>query len=208
MKKVAIIDYGVGNLYSLLKALKKYSDAIITEELEEVSAADAIVLPGDGAFHAGMEGLKRRELLNPLQKKISAGAPVLGICLGAQLLLSKSYEFGEWEGLGVIPGSVVKFPAETAAKIPHINWGPLLAPAGISWEHTILEEVPPGAHMYFVHSYILRPDNPDHVLAMSEHGGVSFCSALRAGNVYGCQFHPEKSGEMGLKIIENFIAVI
>jgi glutamine amidotransferase len=204
MKKIAIIDYGVGNLYSLHKALKKYADAFLTEETDELLAADAIVLPGDGAFHAGMEGLKRRNLLEPLLQKINAGTPVLGICLGAQILLTKGYEFGEWEGLGVIPGRVVKFPAlSPGTKVPHINWSPI-APANNSWENTILGGVEPGAYVYFVHSYILEPQHPSAILATTTYGGHTFCSAMQSGQVYGCQFHPEKSGEVGLGIIKNF----
>ncbi|MEW6610787.1 MAG: imidazole glycerol phosphate synthase subunit HisH [Patescibacteria group bacterium] len=207
MKKVAIIDYGVGNMYSLHKALKKFSNAFITEEPEEMLTVDGIVLPGDGAFHAGMEGLRVRNLLDPLLARISEGIPILGICLGAQILLSKGFEFGESQGLDVIPGTVVKFPETANAKIPHINWSPIVAPSGVSWENTILEGIPLGAQVYFVHSFIIKPKNPVHLLATTTYGGTTFCSVVRKGSVYGCQFHPEKSGEVGLKIIENFLRV-
>lgn len=208
MRKIAIIDYGVGNLYSLQKALKKYCDAVLTEEADEILSADAIVLPGDGAFHAGMKGLEVRGLTRPLLQKIASGSPVLGICLGAQILLSKGFEYGEWDGLNIITGKVVRFPKGIMAKIPHINWSPIVVPPGVSWEDTILKSVPQGSQAYFVHSFIIEPDDPAAVLAFTEYGGHEFCSVIKSGNVYGCQFHPEKSGEVGLSIIKNFVDLI
>jgi imidazole glycerol-phosphate synthase subunit HisH len=203
--KIAIIDYGLSNLYSISKALKRFTDhAFITDELSELESADAAVLPGVGAFAEGMKGLKKRGLIDSIKEFANSGKPVLGICLGAQLLLSKGYEFGTYDGLDIIPGEVVEFPKLKNAKIPQIGWNEIYAGEN-KWEETVLDTTHQNAKMYFVHSYVLKPQNDKNVLTLSEYGGYEFCSTVRAGNVYGCQYHPEKSGEEGLNFIENFV---
>lgn len=207
MPKIRIINYGVGNLYSAFKGCKRFADdVLLTEDAEELRRADALVLPGQGAFEAGMEGLRVRGLLNIVKDFAAAGKPVLGICLGAQILLSKGYEFGEWEGLGIIPGDVVHFPElKPGTVIPHMGWNSLEEARPGAWKKTALEGIPSESEMYFIHSYILRPSTPSDILAETEYGGCRFASVIGRGNVIGCQFHPEKSGPVGLRIVENFV---
>lgn len=208
MTKVCIVDYGVGNIHSALKAFRLYADdVVLSEDPEVVRGADKIVLPGVGSFGAGMEGLKVRGLIPAVQEKAKAGTPVLGICLGAQLMLSKGHEFGTFEGLDLIPGEVVPFPTlNDGAKTPHMGWD-TLQPAA-DWKGTVLDGLPADPQAYFVHSFVLQPASPEHVLATTEYGGCVFPSVIRSGRLYGCQFHPEKSAEHGLRIIKNFISLI
>lgn len=205
-KNIAIIDYGVGNLYSLKKALDNFGNNVfITEEAEKILLADAIILPGVGSFEAGMKGLRVRNLVDVIKQYANNGKPILGICLGAQLLLDKGYEFGSFDGLGIIPGKVVKFPKLKKERVPHIGWNGIFPVKNSKWDKTILNTTKPNSDVYFVHSFVLQPDKKDDILAMASYGDYQFCSAVRRGNIYGCQFHPEKSGEIGLNIINNFI---
>ena len=208
MKKnptVVIVDSGVGNLWSALKAVHRFTpSASITEEAKQVEAADAIILPGVGTFKAGMEGLRVRGLVEPIQAAAKRGVPVLGICLGAQLLLKRGYEFGEHEGLGLIKGSVKRFPELPAGvKVP-----------AIGWQEVVPAERPEAAMLfagitkpffYFVHSYVLMPSAPESSLASTTYGDYAYCAVVGERNIYGTQFHPEKSGEAGLQLIHNFI---
>ncbi|OGN10628.1 MAG: imidazole glycerol phosphate synthase, glutamine amidotransferase subunit [Candidatus Yanofskybacteria bacterium RIFCSPHIGHO2_02_FULL_41_11] len=200
--RVAIVDYGIGNLYSLRKACAKFTEnAVISEDPDVISSADAIILPGVGAFKAGMEGLKKRNLVKIIKRITASGKPILGICLGAQLMLEKGYEFGEFNGLGLIPGKVVPLPSLKNAKIPQIGWNKLR----FYKKSSLFDSLNPKSYVYFVHSYILKPASRSNILAETSYGGYKFCSAIKSGNAYGTQFHPEKSGVVGLKIIENFI---
>jgi imidazole glycerol-phosphate synthase subunit HisH len=205
-KTIAIVDYGVGNLYSIHKALENLGcNAFITEESETISAANAIVLPGVGSFRSGMDGLKLRSLIYAIKDFAKTGKPILGICLGAQLLLSRGFEFGSFKGLDIIPGEVIGFP-KLDGKIPHIGWNEIFSTK--SWSNSIFSSIKQRSDVYFVHSYILRPDKKSHILTSTTYCGYNFCSAIRKDNIYGCQFHPEKSGQVGLKIIKNFINLI
>lgn len=202
---IAIVDYGVGNLGSLRRALGLYSENIfITEEKEKIERADAIILPGVGAFAAGMEGLRVRGLVETIRDAAARGVPILGICLGAQLLLDRGYEFGEHEGLGVLKGEVVPFPKmPIGVTIPAIGWQEVVAED--SPKSKVLFAGLEHPFMYFVHSYILMPTDAMSILATTEYAGLSYCAALGEGSVVGTQFHPEKSGEAGLKLLSNFI---
>lgn len=208
-KKITIVDYGVGNLQSISKALRACGvEAEITEEVDKIKSAQAIILPGVGSFAAGRRGLKLRGLEDALKSIARQNIPILGICLGAQLLLSKGYEFGEYEGLGIIPGQVVSFPVlPEKEKIPHIGWNKIRSPKPVFWQDTILKNQEE-KEVYFIHSYILKPQAEVDCLATTNYGGYEFCSAIKKGKIYGCQFHPEKSGSVGLAIIENFIKLI
>ena len=200
--KVVIVDYGVGNLYSLRKACAKFTEnAVVSEDSDVISSADAVILPGVGAFKTGMEGLKKRNLVKVVKKFAASGKPILGICLGAQLMLEKGYEFGEFDGLGLIPGKVVLFSRIKNAKIPQIGWNKLK----FYKKSRLFDSLKSESYVYFVHSYILKPANQSNILAETSYGGYEFCSVIKNGNAYGTQFHPEKSGVAGLKIIENFI---
>lgn len=205
---IAIVDYGLSNLFSIAKALRRFAaNTVITDELSVIESADAVVLPGVGSFEEGMKGLQTRGLVSGLKTFAASGKPFLGICLGAQLLLSRGQEFGTFDGLEIIAGDVVKFPELKNAKVPHMGWN-AITPGSGSWAGTILDGISPGATMYFVHSYILQPEGPENVFAVTEHGGMEFCSVVRKNNIYGCQFHPEKSGAEGLRLINNFINLI
>lgn len=207
MPRIRIVDYGVGNIHSAIKGLRCFEDDVaLTEDVEQIRAADALVLPGQGAFETGMRGLRVRNVLSEVRAFAESGKPVLGICLGAQILLGRGYEFGEWEGLGIIPGDVVHFPAlSEGSKVPHMGWSGIEAGDPAGWNGTPLEGLRNGSEMYFIHSYILQPTDPAHVLAWSVHGGVRFPCVVGKGKVIGCQFHPEKSGREGLRILENFV---
>lgn len=207
---ITIVDYGVGNLASVAKAFMNFDvNVSISEDHNDIINADAIVLPGVGSFEAGMRGIKIRELFDSIKTFASSSKPILGICLGAQLLLEKGFEFGVHEGLGLIAGNVVKFTELCEKeKIPHVGWNKLIVPENKNWKGTIISGINSGEQVYFVHSYILKPDRKEDILAMSEYGDLSFCSVVQNGNIYGCQFHPEKSGQVGLRIINNFINLI
>lgn len=207
--KIVIVDYGVGNLRSLIRAFEHFgADTVITEEADKISLADALVLPGDGAFAAGMEGLKVRGLIKAVLDFAKGNKPLLGICLGAQILMSLGYEFGKYRGLGLISGKVVKFKKNIGAKIPHIGWNNIYPARKKEWKGTILEGVKPQSNVYFIHSYIIVPEDKNTVLALTNYGSSEFCSVVGKGQIWGCQFHPEKSGDVGLKIISNFIKMV
>lgn len=209
-KKVAIIDYGLGNLYSIKKALDYFTkEWVITSDPFVILKAKAVVLPGVGAFKAGMDGLRERGLIECLRNFAASNRPILGICLGAQMLLTEGHEFGVHQGLDIIKGQVVKFPElKPNAKIPHIGWNKIMQAENTSWDKSILDGIKNDSNMYFVHSYILQPDKIDDIFTLTKYEGYKFCSAVKKGKVYGCQFHPEKSGKIGLKIIKNFINLI
>lgn len=205
--KITIVDYGVGNLRSLIRVFLYFGAYVeITEEADAIKNSDSLVLPGDGSFKAGMDGLKVRNLTDGVVQFAKSGKPVLGICLGAQILLSDGYEFGHVKGLNLISGKVVKFPKSLGDKIPQIGWNQIVQD-GKSWKGTILNKIRPKSNVYFIHSYILVPRNSRNILATTTYGNCKFASVIKSGNIWGCQFHPEKSGPVGLAIIGNFIKI-
>lgn len=205
--KIIIVDYGLSNLYSISKALRRFSNnVIITDELSVLESADAVVLPGVGAFAEGMKGLEARGLISGIRDFVKTGKPLLGICLGAQLLLSKGYEFGVFGGLDVVEGEVVRFPEIDDSKIPHVGWNKIYTKHA-EWKQTILDKISQNVNMYFVHSYIFKLKNKENIFALTQYGDFEFCSIFKKDNIYGCQFHPEKSGEIGLQILKNFISI-
>jgi len=199
MTTVAIIDYGVGNLHSIRRGIEMAgAGAKVTGELKEIKVADAIVLPGVGAFESAMEEIKDK--LDVIREVVQAGRPLLGVCLGMQLLLTRSEE-GNGEGLNLIPGEVVKLPP--GLKVPHMGWNSL----ELRREHPVLDTIAPGSYMYFVHSYYARPEDPKTILATTSYG-VEFPSIIAQGLIMGTQFHPEKSGKFGLKLLQNFVRMV
>jgi len=206
-KKIAIVDYGVGNLYNAERAFARYSDnAVITERAPDIANADAVVLPGVGSFESGMRGLEERDLIDPVKKAAQSGKPFFCICLGAQLTLERGNEFGSHEGLGLIKGTVDKFPdLGRGVKIPHIGWNHMYPASPNGWDSTLFKTLPEKPDMYFVHSYNLNPSDKQDILSLTTYGWYEFCSAMKHQNIYATQFHPERSGPVGLSLIESFV---
>lgn len=215
---VAIVDYGMGNLFSVKQACAQVGlEAQITSDPAVVRAAPGVILPGIGAFGDAMATLRRYGLAEALREAAASGRPLFGVCLGMQMLMTESHEFGRHEGLGLIPGDVVRLQDSAVGirklKVPQIGWNSVRAPGGASgekipstWWGTLLEGLPDGMFMYFVHSFYTRPADPQVVVATTCYGPIEFCSALRAGNIFACQFHPERSGPQGLRLYAQFAA--
>ena len=198
---IAIVDYGVGNLFSLRSSFKAIgADAVFTSDEKVIRSADRIILPGVGAFEDAARKLKETGLGEVVVSEVKNGKPLLGICLGMQLLFEKSYEFGCHEGLGLIPGNIVSFEGriDKSLKIPEIGWNELT----LNKESVLYKGFSGGEFVYFVHSYFADCDSK-YVSAFSEYD-INFPASVEYENVFGCQFHPEKSGKVGLKILENF----
>jgi len=197
---ITIIDYGMGNLRSVQKACEQLGyEARISSRADELRTAEKLILPGVGAFRDAISHLREQKFIDPILAHIEADKPLLGICLGLQLLFDRSYEDGEYDGLGIIPGEVVRFPAQPGLKVPHMGWNKLL----VKQENPLLDGIPEEAHFYFVHSYYVVPQQDEIIAATSEHG-VEFCAMIRRGNLFATQFHPEKSQRVGLKLLDSF----
>lgn len=210
--EVTVIDYGAGNLLSVRRGLEHCGAKVtLTANPEQILAAKRVVLPGVGSFGNAMQALDRLGLVAVIRELAQRHTPLLGICLGMQLMFEESEEFGNTTGLGLIPGSVVRIPAQTLSgvtqKIPHIGWNSL-KPSDISssgWHGTLLQDNRPGEAVYFVHSYMAAPTNRAHRIADCLYGDHLIPAAIGLDKITGCQFHPEKSGEVGLKILKRFI---
>ncbi len=200
---LAIIDYQMGNLRSVQKGFEKVGHAAaITSDPDVLAKADKIVLPGVGAFPDAIAELQRRHLVEPIKAAIAAGKPFLGICLGLQLLFDVGFEGGEFAGLGVIAGKVVRFDLPAEYKVPHMGWNGLQ----IRRKAPVLAGIADGAHAYFVHSYYVQPEDQS-VIAVEADYGAPFCAAIWRDNVFATQFHPEKSQADGLRMLKNFAEV-
>ncbi len=194
---IAIVDYGLGNLNSISKAFHKIGfETKITDNMLDINESKGIILPGVGAFRDGIKSLKEKKLIPCIKENIEKGKPLLGICLGMQLLYDKSYEDGEYEGLGILSGEVVKF--EDKLKVPHMGWNNL----NIKKSSSLLKGIKEKEYVYFVHSYYVKPKAKE-VIASCAYIEV-FPAIVGAQNVFGMQFHPEKSGDTGLKLLKNF----
>ena len=200
---LAIVDYQMGNLRSVQKGFERVgADAVITSNPSEIAAADKVVLPGVGAFEDAIGELHRRDLVNPIKDVIAQGKPFLGICLGLQLLFDMSYEGGEFEGLGIIPGKVVRFDVASQYKVPHMGWNQ----AEIIRQAPILDGIEDKTYFYFVHSYYVAPDDDSVTAFKSDYDG-EFCAMIWRDNLFATQFHPEKSQEHGLAVLRNFASL-
>lgn len=200
---VAIIDYDAGNIKSVEKALHYLGEeAVITRDRDTILGADRVILPGVGAFGDAMEKLRTYELDKVIQKVVAQNTPFLGICLGLQLLFESSEESESVEGLGILKGKVVRLPEESDMKIPHIGWNSLKYPNPGRLFTGIAED----SYVYFVHSYYLQAKGPSIVTATTEYGTLIHAS-VEQGNVFACQFHPEKSSEVGMQILKNFLTI-
>ncbi|HLA78882.1 MAG TPA: imidazole glycerol phosphate synthase subunit HisH [Vicinamibacteria bacterium] len=195
---IGIVDYGIGNLGSVSKAFRCLgAEAFLSADTDRLRQADALVLPGDGAFGATMEEIRRRGLTAVIDEAASAGKPVLGICIGMQVLFEESEEHGRHPGLGLLPGRVRRFDGDLP--VPHMGWNRIAQ----RQQHPLLEGIAEGAHLYFVHSYFCDAD--DAVVVASSDYGRDFAAVAGRGSVVGVQFHPEKSQAVGLRMVENFI---
>jgi len=210
--RIAIIDYGMGNLRSVQKALERVgAEAEIITSAAGADGAAGLVLPGVGAFGQAMERLRAEGLDQLVKDWFLSGRPFLGICLGLQLLFSESEEFGPVAGLGLVPGRVVRFAGlayqargeDPGLKVPHMGWNSLQ----VVKPHPVVSGLPQGAMAYFVHSYYCVPDDPEWAAITTEHG-LEFTSAIGRGSVFASQFHPEKSGDVGLRMLANFVALV
>ena len=201
---LAVVDYGAGNLRSVLHALTSLGveNLRVVRAAHELKGADKVILPGVGAFGAGMNQLRAQGLVEPIQDIVAAGTPTLGICVGMQFLFESSDEMGTHEGLGLLKGHVTRFPSRADLKVPHMGWNQL-QPTG---ESPLTEGLNPGSFAYFVHSYYCVPDDPHDVLLTSDYG-FPFAAAVQRGELYGVQFHPEKSQRTGLQLLANFVGV-
>ncbi|MBI5233269.1 MAG: imidazole glycerol phosphate synthase subunit HisH [Deltaproteobacteria bacterium] len=206
MDRVAVVDYGLGNLFSMERALRFLDiEPLISADPRCIRKAGRIILPGVGAFGQAMSNLKEKGLDEAICETMHNGAVKLGICLGMQLLMTESEEHGLHKGLDLVPGRVMRFPS---GKVPQVGWNELLMPGHVrSWEGTLLQRVPSNSAMYFVHSYMAAPEQREDILAETVYEDIRYPSVIKRTNIYGCQFHPEKSARLGLDILKKFMEV-
>lgn len=208
-KLTIILDYQLGNLFSVKQACDKVGlSATVSFDKKDVAKADAIILPGVGAFAEAMSNLEKLDLVEPLKDFVAAGKPLFGICLGQQLLFTESEEFGNSKGLDLITGVIKKFPSykepNNLMKVPQVGWNHIYESAN-SWDGTPLQGIHKNAFMYFVHSYYVEPESSSNVLAHTNYEGIEYCSSvMRKPNIFATQFHPEKSGQIGVSIYKTW----
>jgi glutamine amidotransferase len=209
-KNVVIIDYQLGNLFSVKQACDSVGiNANISSNREDVLSADALILPGVGAFIEAMTNLKKFGLDTAIQDKVKNGTPIFGICLGQQLLFTESEEFGAGKGLDLISGIIKRFPENLEGKkikVPHISWNTIFK-SEQGWEQTALKELKNNDFMYFIHSYYVVPKENSCILTQTDYDGIEFCSAIKSENIFATQFHPEKSADKGISIYKNWALI-
>ena len=202
LSETVIVDYGMGNLRSVEKAVEAVGGHPLISGIPDiVSRAERLILPGVGAFGDAMENLRRQRLDDVIREAVSRGKPLLGLCLGLQLLFTESEEFGRHDGLNLIPGKVLKFQ-EPGLRVPHVGWNQIEG----TQPDSLLQGIPEGSYFYFVHSYYVEPERGEDILRWTNYGR-SFCSIACRGKVWGAQFHPEKSQDAGKKLLRNFLSV-
>lgn len=206
---VAVIDYGIGNIYSVQRACIKVGiNAVLTSDKNVIDAADAIILPGVGAFSVAMDNLRNSNVIDSIYKAVDSNKFIMGVCLGMQLLMDESEEFGTHKGLGIIPGRCIKFNGKNM-KTPQIMWNKIYPPNMDKFNNSSpLFDISVNEYMYFVHSYYVEPENGSNILAVTKYNDFEYCSSIISNNVFGFQFHPEKSGIEGLNIYKNFKKLI
>ena len=209
MSDVTIVDYGASNLHNVQSAFEYLGAKVdVTNDVKKIISSSRIVLPGVGAFSKGMQELRVSGIDDALREIAKKGKPLLGICLGMQMLFDSSMEFGFTSGLGLVAGEIKKINKQENlsrnVKIPHIGWADLF-PLNVGWANTIFDDLTHGSSFYFVHSYMAYPDKESQILAICEYDGMQITAGVKKDNIYGCQFHPEKSGKVGLKILNNFL---
>lgn len=212
-RKIVVVDYGIGNVFSVCNAIQQAGgNAELTGDLSHIRHADRVILPGVGAFARAMEALRQRGLDETLKAFVETGRPFLGICIGMQVLMDQSTEFGNYQGLGLIKGQVERIPDQTPdrnhLRVPHIGWATLKTEykAGNSWETAPLSAMEAdGAAVYFVHSYHCQTNDPAQRIAYANYDGVAITAAIRRDNVVGVQFHPERSAEAGQSLLKAFL---
>ena len=209
--EITVIDYGVGNILSVKRGFESFGAKVtLTSDHQSILAAKRVVLPGVGAFANGMKALKNLGLIEVLLEVSRNNIPIMGICLGMQLLFEESDEFGTTEGLGLLPGKVIPIPSKTLSglplKIPHIGWRKISQRSQSSWQEKLLQDNNQNDFFYFVHSYMSIPRNESHRIAECLYGGNKIAAIVGRDKIIGCQFHPEKSGKAGLKILRQFSA--
>jgi len=207
--EVSILDYEMGNIKSIINAFESIGAITkIINKPEEILEAERLVIPGVGAFKEGMFKLKEKNLIKAIKRYTLSGKPLLGICLGMQFLMDESEEFGVSKGLGIIPGKVISLKSlnEKKCKIPHMGWDKIINKNRTLWSKSVLKDVDSDDEFYFVHSFVPKPNKKENILSITKYGNKNICSSIVKNDVIiGLQFHPEKSGNQGLKILRNFV---
>jgi imidazole glycerol-phosphate synthase subunit HisH len=208
--QTVVVDYGIGNVRSVCRAVESCGGRpILSSEAKEIARAERLVVPGVGAFSDCVDALRNQRLVDPIYKFITTGRPFLGICVGMQMLFEHSEEFDGADGLGIIRGSVQQIATQSDGvkkrKIPHIGWGGVVPEHQNGWTNTPLDTTSPGTYFYFVHSFVAQPADPECLIAVTDHQGLKITAAVQKENVFGVQFHPEKSGLAGINFWSRFI---
>jgi len=204
-KKVVIVDYQIGNIFSVQHACGRVGlNSKVSSEARDIDSSDALILPGVGAFSQAMKNINELKLSNAIRDAVKSGKPIFGICLGLQLLFTRSSEFESSNGLNLIQGNVKKIKKHPTVRIPHTGWNTINKPEKISWANTVLEKCSERDYFYFVHSFVARPRDNARMLSTTSYGDSEYCSAVIKDNIVATQFHPEKSGKIGLKIFSQW----